>query len=188
MQPSEAFQQQLKATYAAIVDETFDRARHCLGLARVAQQAGDCAQVRKWMWSVRVLRLAASEWRKKAQQFLLRKDFPNRKCWFFCCDEVGAQASANLFSLAMTCRANDVDRFEYFSYIFEYAECPGLEAKDNATLSRLEHRASRSLGKIGGYEVLFRVEVVFTRLIDYSDLPEALGSGVRNGHVNFASL
>ena len=48
MQPSEAFQQQLKATYAAIVDETFDRARHCLGLARVAQQVGDCAQVRKW--------------------------------------------------------------------------------------------------------------------------------------------
>jgi IS66 C-terminal element len=43
-----------------------------------------------------------------------------RKCWFFCYDKVGAQASANLFSLAMTCRANDVDRFEYFSYIFEH--------------------------------------------------------------------
>jgi transposase len=41
-----------------------------------------------------------------------------RKCWFFC--KVGAQASANRFSLAMTCRANDVDRFEYFSYIFEH--------------------------------------------------------------------
>ena len=68
MQQSEAFQQQLRAHYAAIVAESFDRARHCLGLARVAQQAGDCAQVRKWMWSVRVLRLAASEWRKKAQQ------------------------------------------------------------------------------------------------------------------------
>ena len=68
MQQSEAFQQQLRAHYTAIVAETFDRARDCLGLARVAQQAGDCAQVRKWMWSVRVLRLAASEWRKKAQQ------------------------------------------------------------------------------------------------------------------------
>jgi transposase len=43
-----------------------------------------------------------------------------RKCWFFCYDKVGAQASANLFSLALTCRANDVDRFEYFSYIFEH--------------------------------------------------------------------
>jgi len=43
-----------------------------------------------------------------------------RKCWFFCYDQVGAQASANLFSLAMTCRANDVDRFEYFSYLFEH--------------------------------------------------------------------
>lgn len=42
------------------------------------------------------------------------------KCWFFCYDKVGAQASANLFSMVMTCRANDVDRFEYFSYIFEH--------------------------------------------------------------------
>ena len=37
-----------------------------------------------------------------------------------CYDKVGAQASANLFSLVLTCRANDVDRFEYFSYIFEH--------------------------------------------------------------------
>lgn len=43
-----------------------------------------------------------------------------RKCWYFCYDKVGAQASANLFSLVMTCRANDVDRFEYLSYIFEH--------------------------------------------------------------------
>jgi hypothetical protein len=43
-----------------------------------------------------------------------------RKCWFFCYDKVGAQASANLFSLALTCRANEVDRFEYFSYLFEH--------------------------------------------------------------------
>ena len=43
-----------------------------------------------------------------------------RKCWFFCYDKVGAQASANLFSLTMTYRANDVDRFEYFSYLFEH--------------------------------------------------------------------
>jgi transposase len=43
-----------------------------------------------------------------------------RKCWYFCYDKVGAQASANLFSLVMTCRANDVARFEYLSYIFEH--------------------------------------------------------------------
>ena len=42
-----------------------------------------------------------------------------RKCWYFCYDKVGAQASANLFSLVLTCRANDVDRFEYLRYIFE---------------------------------------------------------------------
>lgn len=43
-----------------------------------------------------------------------------RKNWYFCYDKVGAQASANLFSLVMTCRANEVDRFEYLSYIFEH--------------------------------------------------------------------
>ena len=51
---------------------------------------------------------------------LIGKYFHDRKCWFFCYDKVGAQASANLFSLTMTCRAIHVDRFEYFSYIFEH--------------------------------------------------------------------
>jgi transposase len=31
-----------------------------------------------------------------------------------------AEASANLFSLVMTCRENEVDRFEYLSYVFEH--------------------------------------------------------------------
>lgn len=44
----------------------------------------------------------------------------NRKNWYFCYDKVGAQASANLFSLVLTCRANDVDRFEYLSHLFEH--------------------------------------------------------------------
>ena len=37
----------------------------------------------------------------------------------FCYDKVGAQASANLFSLVMTARANGVEPFEYFSTLFE---------------------------------------------------------------------
>jgi hypothetical protein len=37
----------------------------------------------------------------------------------FCYDKVGAQASANLFSLVMTCRANDVEPFAYLNYLFE---------------------------------------------------------------------
>lgn len=68
MQQSEAFHRQLRAHYAAIVAESFDRARHCLGLARAAQQAGNCAEVRKWVGSVRVLRMAAAEWRNRAQR------------------------------------------------------------------------------------------------------------------------
>jgi hypothetical protein len=58
MQQSEAFQRQLRAHYAAIVEDTFARARHCLNLARAAQQAGDCAEVRKWMWRNRAQSIA----------------------------------------------------------------------------------------------------------------------------------
>jgi hypothetical protein len=68
MQQSEAFHQELRAAYAAIVADSFARARHCLSLARLAQQAGDCAEVRRWIWCVRVLRIAAGEWRKRAQR------------------------------------------------------------------------------------------------------------------------
>ena len=68
MQQSEAFHRQLRASYAAIVADSFARARHCLGLARQARQSGDCAEVRRWMWCVRVLRVAAAEWRKRAQR------------------------------------------------------------------------------------------------------------------------
>lgn len=42
-----------------------------------------------------------------------------RKSWMFCYDKVGAQASANLFSLVMTARANGVEPFEYLSELFE---------------------------------------------------------------------
>jgi transposase len=42
-----------------------------------------------------------------------------RKLWMFCYDKVGAQASANLFSLVMTARANGVEPFEYLSEVFE---------------------------------------------------------------------
>ena len=42
-----------------------------------------------------------------------------RKLWMFCYDKVGAQASANLFSLVMTARANEVEPFEYLSEVFE---------------------------------------------------------------------
>jgi hypothetical protein len=42
-----------------------------------------------------------------------------RKLWMFVYDKVGAQASANLFSLVMTARANGVEPFEYLSDLFE---------------------------------------------------------------------
>jgi hypothetical protein len=42
-----------------------------------------------------------------------------RKLWMFCYDKVGAQASANLFSLVMTARANGAEPFEYLSELFK---------------------------------------------------------------------
>jgi transposase len=43
-----------------------------------------------------------------------------RKAWLFSYDAVGAQASANLFSLVMTCRANEVEPYAYLNYLFEH--------------------------------------------------------------------
>jgi transposase len=42
-----------------------------------------------------------------------------RKLWMFVYDKVGAQASANLFSLGMTARANGLEPFRYLSYLLE---------------------------------------------------------------------
>ena len=42
-----------------------------------------------------------------------------RKAWLFAYDAAGAQASANLFSLVMTCRANEIEPYAYLNYLFE---------------------------------------------------------------------
>jgi transposase len=43
-----------------------------------------------------------------------------RKAWLFAYDAPGAQASANLYSLVMTCRANEVEPYAYLNYLFEH--------------------------------------------------------------------
>jgi transposase len=43
-----------------------------------------------------------------------------RKAWLFSYDASSAQASANLFSLVMTCRINDVEPYAYLNYLFEH--------------------------------------------------------------------
>lgn len=43
-----------------------------------------------------------------------------RKAWMFAYDAVGAQASANLYSLVMTCRANAVEPYAYLHYLFDH--------------------------------------------------------------------
>ena len=43
-----------------------------------------------------------------------------RRAWLFAYDAPGAQASANLYSLVMTCRANEVEPYAYLNYLFEH--------------------------------------------------------------------
>ncbi len=43
-----------------------------------------------------------------------------RKAWLFSYDASSAQASANLFSLVITCRVNDIEPYTYLNYLFEH--------------------------------------------------------------------
>lgn len=55
-----------------------------------------------------------------------------RKAWLFCDTQLGAQASANLYALAGTCRANGIDPYAYFTHLYEHlprvTTASGLEA------------------------------------------------------------
>lgn len=42
-----------------------------------------------------------------------------RKAWLFNHDKLGAQASANLFSLVLTCRVNDVEPYAYLCHLLD---------------------------------------------------------------------
>jgi transposase len=57
-----------------------------------------------------------------------------RKNWLFAHDHVGAQASANLYSLVLTCRANGVQPFDYLQYLFELLPAAATVADIEALL------------------------------------------------------
>ena len=42
-----------------------------------------------------------------------------RRAWLFIDTQLGAHASANLYSLAITCRANGINALAYFTYLYE---------------------------------------------------------------------
>jgi transposase len=81
----------------------------------------------------KALSYTTSQW-EKISRFLEYPDMPvdnnyceqqirnfvtGRKAWVFCDSKLGATASANLYSLVMTARANDVEPFAYLSFVFE---------------------------------------------------------------------
>jgi transposase len=74
-----------------------------------------------------------------------------RKAWLFAYDAVGAQASANLYSLVMTARANGVEPYGYLHYLFDYL--PAAQTVDqieallpwNVTAAMLEEHRQEQL-------------------------------------------
>jgi transposase len=57
-----------------------------------------------------------------------------RRAWLFAYDAAGAQASANLYSLVMTCRANDVEPYAYLNHLFEHLPAASTVAQVEALL------------------------------------------------------
>jgi transposase len=57
-----------------------------------------------------------------------------RRAWLFAYDAAGAQASANLYSLVMTCRANEIEPYAYLNYLFEHLPAASTVAQVEALL------------------------------------------------------
>jgi hypothetical protein len=57
-----------------------------------------------------------------------------RKAWLFAYDAAGAQASANLYSLVMTCRANEIEPYAYLNYLFEHLPAASTVAQIESLL------------------------------------------------------
>ena len=82
----------------------------------------------------KALGYTASQW-PKLTRFLEHPDVPahnnrvendirpfavGRRAWLFIDTQGGARASANLFTLAQTCRANGINAHAYFTYLYEH--------------------------------------------------------------------
>ncbi|WP_237156040.1 transposase domain-containing protein, partial [Photobacterium phosphoreum] len=56
----------------------------------------------------------------KDKYYLVLQQSPTgRKNWMFSTSVEGATASANLYSLVMTCRANNINPYYYFAHLFK---------------------------------------------------------------------
>jgi hypothetical protein len=75
-----------------------------------------------------------------------------RRAWLFAYDKVGAQASANLYSLVMTARANGVEPFAYLQDLFERLPAATTVAEVESLLpwnaKRIDHGSSKSSATI----------------------------------------
>lgn len=63
-----AMQAELRAICHARVRKSFARAHQCMTFARIAHLEGNRAELVKWLWCARALRIAAARWRAKARR------------------------------------------------------------------------------------------------------------------------
>jgi hypothetical protein len=57
-----------------------------------------------------------------------------RRAWLFLDTQIGARASANLFTLAQSCRANGVAPLAYFEHLYEHLPLATTAAELEALL------------------------------------------------------
>ena len=57
---------------------------------------------------------------QKSQARLLWTAFHKRRAWLFCDTQAGADASARLYSLVESAKANSVEPHSYLSYLFTH--------------------------------------------------------------------
>ncbi len=57
-----------------------------------------------------------------------------RKNWLFCATQKGAKAGANIISMIQTCKANDVNTYEYLKYVLQNIKAAKTDAEMRALL------------------------------------------------------
>lgn len=73
----------------------------------------------QWLKLVRYVENGAWPISNNACENLIRPFCVGRRNWLFCDTVAGAQASANLYSLIETCKANEVEPYRYLTALFE---------------------------------------------------------------------
>jgi hypothetical protein len=89
--------QELREIFRSRVGGSFARARICAAYARTAREAGAAEEVGKWVERIRVLRVAAARWRRRAQNIA-----PILVCFVWCLGGCGKAPTQGMPSREFT--------------------------------------------------------------------------------------